>query len=117
MNPLAWLRRRIEEAGALREEDTVRDGFLSYASESHAIGYGLAIGAAIALHLLGVPFVLELVVLALGGVGATRRFKDQRVWKEIRDEPQYFVPSIVVGFVLVALVARFVLGVAVTGMV
>lgn len=31
----------IKSAGAVRESDSDRDGFMSYKSESHAIGHGL----------------------------------------------------------------------------
>lgn len=97
MNPLDFFR----SAGAPTEGDTERDGFLSYSHETHAVGYGLALGAAVALKLAGVPWVLETVILALGGVGAKRRFGNERVWREITDEPQYFMGAFVLGFVVV----------------
>lgn len=100
----------VRTAGAYRESDTERDGFLSYAAETHSVGYGLAVGAAIALNLAGVPWVLELVFVALGGVGAKRRFGNERVMREITDEPQYFLGALVLGFVVVGLVAVFLGG-------
>lgn len=96
-----WLRRLVGSASAYRESDSERDGFLSYAAETHSVGYGLALGAAIALKLAGVPWVLELVVLSLGGVTAKRKLGNERVWREITDEPQYFLGALVVGFLLV----------------
>lgn len=91
----------VRSAGSSTESGSDRDGFLSYKSEAHSVGYGLTIGAAIALRLLGVPWVLELVLLSLGGVTAKRRLGNERVWREILDEPQYFGPSILAGFLLV----------------
>lgn len=102
---LDWIRNRINEAGAYRESDTERDGFLSYAAESHAIGYGVALGAAVGLSMLGHPEPLAIVIAALGGVGAARKKKNERVWKEIREEFQYFGPSIAVGFLGVVIPA------------
>lgn len=98
---LKGLLEAVRAAGAPSEDDTDRDGFLSYKSETHSVAYGLGLGAGIAFKLLGVPWVLELIVLSLGGVTAKRRFGDERVWREILDEPQYFGPSIVTGFLLV----------------
>jgi len=33
--------KRIKEAGAPTEDDTERDGFLSYSGETHAVGVGI----------------------------------------------------------------------------
>ena len=36
--------KRIKEAGAASEDDTERDGFLSYSGETHAVGVGIYYG-------------------------------------------------------------------------
>lgn len=41
MNPLAWIRKRVREAGAPTEGSTERDGAFSYAAETHAFAIGL----------------------------------------------------------------------------
>lgn len=105
MSLTTLLRNIIRSAGAKDESDTDRDGFLSYKSETHAVGYGLGLGAAVALKLAGVPWVLELVLLSLGGVAGKRRLGNERVMREITDEPQYFVAALMLGFVVVGGVA------------
>lgn len=93
----------VREAGRSREKDSDRDGFLSYAHESHAVGYGLGLGFAVVAAHAGFPFVLFLVLAALGGIQIGRlAFGDARVMEEIREEPQYFLPALLVGAVIAA---------------
>lgn len=40
MNPLKWLTKRVQEMGTPHEDETKRDGFLSYSAEVHAVGLG-----------------------------------------------------------------------------
>lgn len=89
---LRWLARRIREAGAAEEEDTRRDGFLSYAGESHPIGYGIMLGFAIAAPF---PRARALILLSLAAREAGRWRVNRRVLEEIRSEPQYFGPALV----------------------
>lgn len=105
MSLFDWVRTRLRQAGAPSEGSTRRDGFLSYAAETHAIGYGLGLGTAIALRLAGVPYILELTVLALGGVKTARVRLNERVLREIREEPQYFLPAVAVAFTAVGYLA------------
>ena len=98
---VAW----VKAAGKSSESDSARDGFLSYAHESHSVGDGVALGFAIVAAHAGFPIVLGAVLTALGGVQASRfRFGNARVMEEITDEPQYFLPSIAVGGVIGAIV-------------
>lgn len=95
-----WLRSLVRSAGAPSEADTDRDGAFSYKSETHAVGYGLALGVGIALAQAGWPYVLELMLASVGGLGIKRKRRNERVWREITDEPQYFLPMIVVGLLV-----------------
>jgi len=89
----AWIRTRFREAGSPEEASTERDGILSYAAETHAVGYGIALGFAIvAPH----PEIKALVLLVLACGECNRWRLDRRVFREIREEPQYFGPVLAI---------------------
>lgn len=90
----------VSGSDAATEAGSERDGFLSYSSEWHTTAYGLGLGFSAIAAVAGQPWILQITIAALGGIGAKRVFKDERVTREIRDEPQYFLPSIVVGAVI-----------------
>lgn len=98
MNALEALIRFGKQAGAPSESATDRDGFLSYAAETHAAGAGLGAGFMIAasgeLRYFGVLY--EAVILGNRG---GRVFEGQLL-KDIQQEPQYFLGGLVLGAVL-----------------
>lgn len=87
--------RFIEEAGAPSERRTDRDGFLSYAAETHAVGAGIGLGFMIAStgewRYLGV--LLELVLF--GNRGETRL--GATLLRDILKERHYFLSGLVIG--------------------
>lgn len=99
MSAIDWLRRRLREIGAKREEETERDSTFSYASEIHAAVYGVGLGFAFAVPNLWLTYAI---------VGAFlcgefyRHVLDRTVLREIKAEPQYFIPAIVFTAVLTA---------------
>lgn len=82
----------LRSAGAASEKDTERDGVLSYAGETHPVAYALGIGFAATCGILELQL---LVAAALGAREAGRYRINQRVLREIRSEPQYFLPVLV----------------------
>lgn len=86
----------VSSMGASSEADSDRDGFASWKGETHPIAYGTALG-----FLFAAPLP-RLQALALAAVVCTEcaRWKiNGQVLGEIRDEPQYFLPSIVAGVI------------------
>jgi hypothetical protein len=96
--------RLIKQAGAYRESETDRNGLLSYAAESHAVGYGGALGATVAIATVGIPWPLAIWLAGYGVVWLSRWSHNERIMSELRREPQYFlgasVASLVVTWVL-----------------
>ena len=84
----------MELPDAPTEEDTERDGFLSYASEWHAAAIGAAAGLFGGLSLgspiepLGIGAMGAVVVVALGIKGAGR-LKNKTAVRELDAEPWY----------------------------
>lgn len=102
--------RLIKQAGAYREEDTERDGFLSYASETHSVGAGLglgfAIGASAQFSFLGV--ILSFVIYGNRG----EKFLSPTLIRDIRKEVHYFLGGLFAGLILgIAVRLLFGLGV------
>lgn len=97
----------IKQAGAPSESATKRDGFLSYKSETHAVGAGLGLGFAIAvsgeLSILGV-----LLTFVLYGNRGEKILTPELV-NDIRSEMQYFLGGLFVGLLL-GVIARLALG-------
>lgn len=92
---------RVREAGAATEAGTIRDGFLSHATEVHALVIGL--GAGFVSELLHQPIAAAAVVMvALGLKGAdwARRHLSSEVVGEVRQEPWYAVAGVLVGYVV-----------------
>lgn len=85
-------------AGAPTESDSKRDGFLSYASETHSLGAGLGAGytatASGDLKLLGALFEAAL----FGNKG--EKIYSASLLRDIRSEKQYFLGGIIAGGLL-----------------
>lgn len=93
------IRVAVREAGAPGEEATERDGFLSYKSETHAVAYAVGLGFALVQPN---PWITVLVLGALL-VNEGRRWRlDRRVFREIREEPQYFTPTLAISAIQTA---------------
>lgn len=82
----------VRGAGAFKESDSKRNGLLSYAGEVHPVAYALGIGFAATCGILELQL---LVAAALGTREAGRYRLNARVLREIRAEPQYFLPVLV----------------------
>jgi len=100
--------RLIKQAGGPSESATERDGFLSYAAETHAVGAGLGFGFTIAasgeLRYFGV--VYQAVILGNRG----GRLFQRQLLEDVTKEKQYFLGGLVAGSVL-GLIARYAEGV------
>jgi len=94
------------------EEQSERDGFMSYAGEVHATVAGG--GAGIAAALLGRPELLGVVIMVALGVQGSKKLKGRGVTHELRREPWYAIGAAVIGYVLAGAPALLVgaLGVA-----
>jgi len=80
------------------EEDSERDGFLSYAGEVHSVVAGG--GAGIAAALLGRPELLGVVIAVALGVEGANQFRGKGVVNELRREPWYGIGAAVISYVL-----------------
>ncbi|WP_135830649.1 hypothetical protein [Halorussus halobius] len=87
----------IKSAGQPTEADSQRDGFLSYKSESHALGLGLAAGFFATAH--GETRLLALVYAAAvyGRSVEANSGQRRRLWTDIRTEPHYALGGAVAG--------------------
>lgn len=96
----------IQDAGAVRESQSDRDGFLSYKSESHATGMGIAAGWFMATT--GDTQLLS-IVYAAAVYGHTQGETGQRlhVLKDIKREPHYALGGAVTGAILGTLTTPF----------
>ncbi|SEO70393.1 hypothetical protein SAMN05216388_101751 [Halorientalis persicus] len=92
--------RLLRQAGAYRESDTDRNGVLSYAAETHAVGYGGALGATVAIAVLGLPWPLAVWLAGYGVVWLSRWTHNERILSELRREPQYFLGASVASLVV-----------------
>lgn len=85
----------VKTAGAASEDDTERDGFLSYAGETHALGTGLGVGfvamATGRTRLLG----LLLVAVLYGRQGKTAL--SPRLFRQLVEELPYFAVGLALG--------------------
>lgn len=88
--------RLFSSFSASSESDSRRDGFASWKGETHPIAYGFALGFLFAAPL---PRLQALAVAAIVCTECARWKLNRRVLAEVRDEPQYFLPSIVVGVI------------------
>ena len=97
--------RLIKQAGAPSESATERDGFLSYAAETHAAGAGLGVGFTIAAsgELRWFGLVYQAVILGNRG----DRLFEGRLLSDIQGEKYYFLGGLVAGAAF-GLLARFV---------
>jgi hypothetical protein len=91
----------IRQAGAKREQDTDRDGFLSYHAESHAVAVGAGAGfVAVATD------ETKLLGALLPAVTSGLRAKDRefgRILADVRQEPHYALGGLVLGAAVGAL--------------
>jgi hypothetical protein len=86
----------IKPAGVPTESDSDRDGFLSYKSETHAAGLGLAAGFFATAH--GETQLLALVYgAAVYGKAYEASGQRRRLWTDVRSEPHYALGGAVVG--------------------
>lgn len=99
----AWYRRLAPLLGYLPtgryEEDTERDGILSYSVEVHVFGFGLSIGATAAAT-GDMQLVMALVTLALG-IGRSQQSFSETVRKQVLEEPAYALGGAVIGWAVV----------------
>lgn len=99
----SWYRRLQPLLGYLptgvHEDDTERDGLLSYSVEVHAAIIGLAVGAAAATA-GDIQLVMGLVTVGLGVGRAQQQFSD-KVQSQILKEPWYAISGAAVGYLAV----------------
>lgn len=98
-----WYRRLAPLLGYLptgkHEEDTERDGPLSYAVEVHAAAIGVSIGVAAAMA-GDMQLVMALITIALG-VGRAQQQFSEKVQEQLVKEPVYALAGLVIGYALV----------------
>ncbi|WP_167599521.1 hypothetical protein [Halorussus marinus] len=88
----------VKSAGQPTESDSERDGFLSYKSETHAVGLGIAAGFFATAH--GETQLLALVYgAAVYGKAYEASGQRRRLWKDVRSEPHYALGGAVAGSV------------------
>lgn len=100
MTIMARILRFIKRRSAGSESDYEYDGAFSYASENHAAIIGLGVGFTAAV--VGQPVVLAAFIMAALGIEGVElgvTFKSQKVLRELRSEPWYFVGAGLVGYV------------------
>lgn len=96
MKHLDWFIRLTKTAGAKKESNTERDGFLSYHAETHALAMGLA--AAYAAVAFNETSLLSAVYAAAAhGRVAQSQKKRRRIFRDIVQEPHYALFGVVVG--------------------
>lgn len=84
-----------------REEDTDRDGILSYSVEVHSAVIGLSIGmAAATTH--DVEIAMTLVAVALGVGRMQQQFSEKVQW-QLKKEPAYALGGFAIGYGVVYL--------------
>lgn len=95
-----WYRRLAPLLGYLPtgeyEEDTKRDGLLSYAVEWHALVIGVSIGAAAATT-GDMELLMALVAVALG-VGRVQQQFSETVQEQVLKEPPYALAGVAIGY-------------------
>lgn len=96
----AWYQRLKPLLGYLPtgefEEDTERDGLLSYAVEVHATVIGLSVGVAAATA-GDMQLVMALVAIALG-VGRVQQQFSESVREQVVKEPAYALAGVAIGW-------------------
>jgi hypothetical protein len=103
--------RLTKQAGAKREAQTARDGFLSYHAESHALALGLAAGwfAAVQGEMALLSAIYSAAVYGkASGLGDSP--KRRRLLVDVTQEPHYGLAGVVAGALLGA-VAGWAIGV------
>lgn len=93
------VREKLPDSGT--ESSTDRDGFLSYATEWHALTLGLALGVSIQSQ--GQLQRASQLVFSMLGLAKTRRSWNKKMLREGKKEPWYFLGGMVIGL-LAALV-------------
>lgn len=98
-SPLEYIIAIIKSAGQPTEADSERDGFLSYKSESHAAGMGIAAGFYYGAE--GNTRLLSLVYTgAVYGTAKEKNGQRGRIWRDIVKEPHYALGGVIVGVLL-----------------
>lgn len=99
----AWYRRLAPLLGYLPtgryEEDTERDGPLSYAVEVHSAAIGVSIGVAAAMA-GDMQLVMALITIALG-VGRAQQQFSEKVQEQVLKEPAYALAGAALGYLAV----------------
>lgn len=88
----------IDEMDAPTEDESERNGFLSYAGEWHAATIGIGVGLAAALH--GRPEFLAVLVATTLGLAGADRLKGRRTARELRREPWYGIGASLLAYVV-----------------
>jgi len=108
MTLLERLIRFGKAAGAARESDTDRDGFLSYHAESHSAALGLSGGwfAVVQGDMALLSVVYSAAVYGkVTGMGDNP--KRRRLLRDVAEEPHYALVGVVVGALLGLFTAQF----------
>jgi len=95
-------------AGAAKESDTDRDGFLSYHAESHSVALGLSGGwfAVVQGDMALLSVVYSAAVYGkVSGMGENP--KRRRLLRDVAQEPHYALVGVVVGGLLGLLTGEF----------
>lgn len=90
--------RVVKQAGAASEADTDRDGVLSYAAETHALGAGIAMGL-LAFASGDAQLVGGIISAVLYGNRGSQ-VRDLTLLKDITKEFQYWLFGVVIGAAL-----------------
>ncbi|WP_254768220.1 hypothetical protein [Salinilacihabitans rarus] len=95
---LSRLVRFVREAGAPSEDDTDRDGFLSYHAESHAAGVGLGVG--IAASATGDLQYAGAILAMAFGLNRGPTLSNAKITEDVRQEPHYALGGLGLGLLL-----------------
>lgn len=97
---LPWWARWLQRASQPTEKATKFDGVLSYATEWHALIIGVTAGFTVEASLPLEVKALVASALGLEQTGGKRVLDHQKVFREVRDEPWYFMTGLFVGLAL-----------------
>lgn len=91
----------VKAAGAAKESDTDRDGFLSYHAESHALALGVSAGwfAIVQGEMSFLSIIYSAAVYGKAS-GMGENPKRRRLLKDVAQEPHYALTGVVLGATL-----------------
>ena len=101
-----WWAMLLRRSNAKTEADTTFDGFLSHATEFHAVGIGFTVGfTAYSTIPEDIKWIIA-TVLGIEQTGIKKGVENNKAFREIREEPWYFFLGLFAGLALGA-VHRF----------